>query len=182
MKIQIIGGSGTGKSTLAKFISEQENIPWIDTDRCLLTDDTFTENHPVEKRLELYLKDRQSADSYVVSGSVFSWCPEGFSDRDLFVFLTLDEAVRMKRLKKREKNRRNGKDMRLDEQGEPATDFIEWCKTYHTEKDPNAIGTFAAQVYEMKLSKNPVLKIDSSKPVEELYKEVSTFLRGNISP
>lgn len=43
MKVQIIGGSGTGKSTLAKFISEKENIMWIDTDRYLWKDESFTE-------------------------------------------------------------------------------------------------------------------------------------------
>ena len=35
MKIQIIGGSGTGKSTLAKYISEKEKIKWIDTVRII---------------------------------------------------------------------------------------------------------------------------------------------------
>ncbi|WP_391205415.1 hypothetical protein [Psychrobacillus sp. L4] len=78
MKIQIIGGSGTGKSTLARFISEKENIKWIDTNNYLWTDDSFKENNPVEKRVEMHRKDMESGTSYVVSGSVFSWCSEGF--------------------------------------------------------------------------------------------------------
>ncbi|MBT2570132.1 hypothetical protein [Planococcus sp. ISL-110] len=35
MKIQIIGGFGTGKNTLAPFMSAQENGLLIDTDRCI---------------------------------------------------------------------------------------------------------------------------------------------------
>ncbi len=31
VRIQIIGGSGTGKSTLGAFIGQAEQIPWIDT-------------------------------------------------------------------------------------------------------------------------------------------------------
>ncbi|GGH77935.1 adenylate kinase family enzyme [Pullulanibacillus pueri] len=179
MKIQIIGGSGTGKSTLAKFISGKEKIQWIDTDRYLWKDDTFTENHPVEKRMELYQRDMRASPCYVASGSVFSWYPKGFSDRDLLVFLTLDEAVRMERLRKREIERYGHHTMWLDANGHYTNDFIEWCKTYLTEKDPSASGTYAEQTYQIEHSKSPVLQLDSSKHVEELYTEILRQLRTN---
>jgi adenylate kinase family enzyme len=170
VKIQIIGGSGTGKSTLAKFISEKENIKWIDTDNYLWKDDSFKENNPIEKRKEMYQKDMELGDNYVVSGSVFSWCPKGFSDRDVLVFLFLDEAVRMERLRNREMDR----GMWLDENGKYTNDFLEWCKTYLTEEDKSMAGTYAEQSYQMELSKSPVLKLDSSRPVEELYAEIKS--------
>lgn len=176
MKIQIIGGSGTGKSTLAQYISKQENSLWIDTDRYLWKDDTFTENHSIQKRRELYAKDMQSTNCYAVSGSVFSWCKEGFNDRELFVFLELDEAERLKRLRKREADRGNVESMRRDTQGELTNDFIEWCKTYHTATDKTAVGTYAAHMYELELSQSPVLLLDSSKPTEELHQEIAAFL------
>ncbi|WP_282937846.1 AAA family ATPase [Paenibacillus sp. RC67] len=172
MKIQIIGGSGTGKSTLAKWISEKENIQWIDTDHYLWKDDSFTENNPIEKRKELYQKDMALGVSYVASGSVFSWYPEGFSDRDLLVFLSLDEAVRMQRLRSRELERNTLSEMWLDEHGEYTNDFLEWCKTYLTEEDKSMAGTYAEQSYQMELSKSPVLKLDSARPVEELCAEI----------
>lgn len=172
MKIQIIGGSGTGKSTLAKYISEQEQVKWIDTDDYLWKDATFTENHPIEKRQQLYEQDSASGGSYVVSGSVFSWCPEGFSNRDLLVFLSLDETVRMERLRNREIERNGLQEMWLDENQAYTNDFLAWCKTYWTEEDEGMAGTYAEQSYQMELSASPVLKLDSSRPVEELYIEV----------
>lgn len=172
MKIQIIGGSGTGKSTLAKYISEKEQIKWIDTDHYLWKDDSFMENHPVEKRKELYRKDMVFGGSYLVSGSVFSWCPEGFSNRDLLVFLSLDEAVRMERLRKRECARSGLSGMWLDENKNYTNDFLEWCKTYWVEEDRGMAGTYVEQSYQMELSESPVLKLDSSRSVEELYVEV----------
>jgi len=175
MKIQIIGGSGTGKSTLARYISEKEKIKWIDTDNYLWKDDTFTENHPIEKRKEMYQKDIKSYNCYVVSGSIFMWCPNGFSNRDLLVFLSLDEAIRMDRLRNRE-IKRNSK-MRLDENGKYTNDFLEWCKTYWTEKDKSKAGTFAEQEYQMEISKSPVLKLDSSKSLEELNVEILNQLK-----
>jgi adenylate kinase family enzyme len=54
MKVQIIGASGTGKSTLAKYISEKENIKWIDTDYYLWKDDSFSEKNPIGKRIEMF--------------------------------------------------------------------------------------------------------------------------------
>ncbi|MDQ0427642.1 adenylate kinase family enzyme [Planomicrobium stackebrandtii] len=173
MKIQVIGGSGTGKSTLAKYISEQENCVWIDTDRYLWKDSSFTENHPAEKRLELYKKDMQSTDRYAVSGSVFSWCKDGFNNRELFIFLELDEAERMKRLLEREANRGNLNNMWPDQQGKPTNDFIEWCKTYHTSTDKTAVGTYEAHMHELELSQSPILKLNSSKSTEELYREIA---------
>ncbi|MCK6258960.1 AAA family ATPase [Fictibacillus sp. KIGAM418] len=172
MKIQIIGGSGTGKSTLAKFISEKENIKWIDTDHYLWKDDSFKENIPIEKRIELYQRDINSNSSYVASGSIFVWCTKGFSNRDLLVFLSLDEGVRMERLRNREIERNNFSQMWLDENGEYTNDFLEWCKTYLSESDKNMAGTYAEQSYQMEISKSPVLKLDSSRPVEEIYAEV----------
>ncbi|MDN4523889.1 AAA family ATPase [Fictibacillus fluitans] len=173
MKIQIIGGSGTGKSTLAKYISEKEKIKWIDTDQYLWKDDTFTENNPIEKRIEMYQTDIETFSSYAVSGSIDLWYPNGFGDRELLVFLSLDETIRLKRLRDRERQRKNqNKPWWKDENGEFTNDFLEWCKTYYTAKNKSDAGTFAQHSYLMKISKSPVLKLDSSQPVEELYDEI----------
>ncbi|MED1864329.1 AAA family ATPase [Fictibacillus nanhaiensis] len=175
MKVQIIGGSGTGKSTLAKYISEKENIKWIDTDYYLWKDDSFLENHPIDKRIEMYNRDIISNDSYIASGSVFMWLPEGFSNRDLLVFLSLDEEIRMKRLRKREFERNSR--MWLDENKEYTNNFLEWCKTYWEEKDKNMAGTYSEQAYQMKISNSPVLKLDATKPLDELYAEIRRSVR-----
>lgn len=172
MKIQIIGGSGTGKSTLAKCISEKANMKWIDTDRYLWKDESFTENNSIEIRKQLYQKDMEEGGSCVVSGSVFSWCPEGFNDRDLLVFLSLDEQMRMERLRKREIQRNGLSEMWLDENGHYTNEFLEWCKTYGTEQDKTMAGTYAEQAYQIEISKSPVLKLDSSRPVEVLCSEI----------
>ncbi|NDI35026.1 AAA family ATPase [Chengkuizengella sediminis] len=176
MKVQIIGGSGTGKSTLAKYISEKENIKWIDTDHYFWKDSSFSENNPIEKRIEMYQKDISSYDCYIASGSIFMWFPEGFCNRNLLVFLSLDEEVRMKRLRKREIERKNLSQMWLDENGEYTNDFLEWCKTYWSEEDKGKAGTYAEQSYQMSISKSPVIKIDSSRPLDELYAEIMSTL------
>ena len=170
MKIQIIGGSGTGKSTLAQYISEQEKIKWIDTDNYIWKDDSFTENYSLDERVGMYQKDMGTYEEYVASGSIFAWCPEGFNNRDLLVFLSLDEEVRMERLRKREVERRSR--FRQTDAGEETNDFLEWCKTYFTAGDKSMIGTYAEHVHQMEISKSPVLKLDASPGVEELYAQI----------
>lgn len=177
MKIQIIGASGTGKSTLAKYIGEREEMKWIDTDCYLWKDDAFNENNPIEIRLEMYQRDISTYDSYVVSGSTFMWCPNGFVNRDLLVFLSVDEDIRMARLRNREIKRKNQNKMFLDDNGEYTNDFLEWCKTYWIAKDKSMAGTFADHKYQMEISVSPVLKIDSSISVEELYTKIMETIK-----
>ncbi|MDJ0333052.1 AAA family ATPase [Planococcus sp. S3-L1] len=175
MKVQIIGGSGTGKSTLGKFISEKEKVKWIDTDNYLWKDHSFTETFSIEERKKMYEKDIGTHKEYVVSGSIFSWCPAGFSNRDLLVFLFLDEKDRMNRLHRRETDRNSR--FWQNEKGEDTNDFLEWCKTYLTAKDSNMLFTYADYAYQMEVSKSPILKLDGSLSLEELYAEILNFYK-----
>lgn len=61
MRIQIIGGSGTGKSSLAKYMSENEAIKWIDMDAFLWKNHSFTENNSIERRQELYQMEKSQS-------------------------------------------------------------------------------------------------------------------------
>ncbi|UKS57120.1 shikimate kinase [Exiguobacterium acetylicum] len=164
MRIQIIGGSGTGKSTLGAFIGQAEQIPWIDTDHYLWKDTMFTEKRTVAERFALYEADLASHNDYIVSGSVFAWHPDGFTNRDLLVFLSLDETVRMERLIAREKARYK------DFTG--YNEFLDWCRTYHTATDPSMIGTFAEHQYQMERSISPVLILDASLSTQIQYQKI----------
>lgn len=174
MKIQIIGGSGTGKTTLGEYIGEKEGLKWIDTDKYIWKDDFFVEDYPVEERLKMYRKDMESCNGYVASGSIYSWCKNGFNDRDLLVFLYLDEDLRLERLRAREAQRQS--QFSLDEKGEMTNEFLEWCQTYLTATDKEMVGTYAEHSHQMNIAKCPVLKLDSSLSLEELYSRIMEYL------
>lgn len=159
MRIQIIGGSGTGKSSLAKYMSENEAIKWIDMDAFLWKNHNFTENNSIERRQELNQMDIETRSSYVVSGSIFMWRSDGFNNRDLLIFLSLDEESRMERLRTREMKRQTTGKMWLDENGTATNDFLEWCKTYWAADDISMTGTYVEQAYQMENSQSPVLKM-----------------------
>jgi len=166
LRIQIIGGSGTGKSTLGEWMARHENIHWIDTDHYLWKDRTFTEKRSIAERYALYRSDIEQHRHYIVSGSVFSWNPDGFADRELLVFLRLDENTRMNRLIKREQERYPD----FNESNE----FLDWCRTYLTATDPEMIGTFAEHRLQMEQSASPVIQIDATLSTDAMYKQIKS--------
>lgn len=176
MKIQLIGASGTGKSTLGSYIAKKEQIKWIDTDHYIWKDGTFTQAYSIEQRMAKYNSDRENFTQFVASGSVFAWNPTGFTDRDLLVFLSLNDEQRFKRLIKRERERGGSSSLWLDKAGNPTNDFLEWCKTYYTAKSAADVGTFAEHTYQIEHAKCPVLKLDSNQSLEVLYQQIMEHL------
>lgn len=166
MRIQIIGGSGTGKSTLGRWIGQQEGIHWIDTDHYLWKDQMFTEKRSIAERYALFTPDIENHQQYVISGSVFSWNPNGFDNRELLVFLRLDETTRMNRLIQREQERYP------DFTGSNV--FLDWCRTYLTATDPEMIGTFAEHCLQMEQSASPVIQIDATLSTDAMYKQIKS--------
>lgn len=180
MKIQVIGASGTGKSTLCKYISEKTGIYWIDTDKYLWKDSSFTENNPIEVRFRMYNDDIANYRDYVVSGSIHSWNPDGFNNKDLLVLLTVNEEVRMKRIYNRELSVFGEKMLPGGEHYQLTCEFLDWCKTYLT-ADENAINSLAGHMLCLRKAPCKTLILDGDKPVDILCEYVlNAYWAGRI--
>ncbi|KPU46131.1 shikimate kinase [Oxobacter pfennigii] len=171
MKIQVIGASGTGKSTLGKYISKKTGVYWIDTDKYLWKDPSFTENYPVEERFEMYNNDIANHQYYIVSGSVHSWNPQGFNDREMLVLLIIDEEIRMKRIYDREFSRFGERMLPDGDHYQLTCEFIDWCKTYLT-ADENAVNSLANHKLRLKDASCKTLILDGNQPVDILCTHV----------
>ena len=80
MKIHIIGCSGTGKSYLAKGLSEKYNIPHYDLDD-LQWDNTaasYGVKMPTEKRRQL-LQNILEKDNWIIEGVYYKWVKQSQS-------------------------------------------------------------------------------------------------------
>ncbi|MGA4718596.1 hypothetical protein ACOZ9X_01205 [Fictibacillus nanhaiensis] len=62
--------------------------------------------------------------------------------------------------------------MWLDKNVEYTNDFLEWCKTYWLEENKRMPGTYGEQLHQITISNSPVLKLNSSQPLDKLYAEV----------
>lgn len=94
MRIHIIGGSGTGKTYLAKRLSAKFNIPHFDLD------DLFWDNAssqygvkmPVEKRNKM-LNDILRKRDWIIEGVYYDWLDESFKEADTIILLDIPKSV-----------------------------------------------------------------------------------------
>lgn len=109
MKIFIIGGPGSGKTTLAKRLSERYGIP-----RCNL-DDLFWDNtaaaygtkrNPAER--DALLDQVLSREDWIVEGVYYAWCGRCFREADRICFLNVPRRVYRRRIIKRFVRRKLG--------------------------------------------------------------------------
>ncbi|MCM2280803.1 MAG: hypothetical protein NDI61_03040 [Bdellovibrionaceae bacterium] len=75
MRIHIFGASGSGTSTLGRFLSEKLQVHHFDSDDYYWkkTNPPFTDSYPIPERQRLMLQDMEGVDSWVLSGSLDSW-------------------------------------------------------------------------------------------------------------
>ncbi len=103
---------------------------------------------------------------WVFSGSALQWATPIEPFYDLVVFLWLDPAVRMQRLRRREAAR-YGK--RIEAGGDMAAagvDFLNWAEAYDV-AGPEQRSLIGHEAWLASL-KVPVLRLDSSVPLEDL--------------
>lgn len=174
--IHILGASGGGTSTLGQALEQKHGFKWLDTDDYywLPTDSPFTQSRPREERAKLLRQDIKKYPKCVISGSLGIWGDEFIPQFDLVLWVDTPTEIRVERLRKRELERFGD---RIREGGNMYTnheDFIEWAKTYDTNSPPER----CRALHEEWITKVscPVLRLDGSKPVSELIREVEQAL------
>jgi adenylate kinase family enzyme len=178
--VHILGASGSGTSTLGRALAEQLSVPFHDTDAFywLPTDPPFRQKRDVPERCRMLRAALSQSDSWVLSGSLCSWGQEFVPDFTTVVFVELDPAVRMARLRRREILRYGVE--RLQSSGDLAAQhaaFMRWAASY---EEANADGRSRA-VHEQWLAALPatcqVVRINSERTVDELVNAVSDSLQ-----
>ena len=94
MKIHIIGCSGTGKSYLAKRLSEKYNIPHFDLDDIFWdnSSDRYGVKMPDEKR-NLMLEDILRKNDWIIECVFYDWLDGRFRDADVIILLDIPKRV-----------------------------------------------------------------------------------------
>jgi adenylate kinase family enzyme len=132
--IHIYGASGSGTSTLGKFISEQLGYTFIDTDDYfwLPTNTKYTKKREKTERLQLMKKDILHSDKVVISGSLVGWGDDLIQYFTLAVRVVTDKNVRIERLKEREKKHFGSRIEVGGDMYQNYVEFIEWAADYDT--------------------------------------------------
>lgn len=166
--IHITGASGSGTSTLGAAVAEALDIRHLDTDRFywLPTDPPFTTPRVVPERLALLQAAARPEADWVLSGSALKWAAPLEPLYDLIVFLQLDPALRMARIRRREEQRYGDRIHPGGDMTEVSRAFLEWAESYDTAGPAHR--SLAAHEAWLSRQSAPILRLNSVQPVAKL--------------
>ena len=169
MLILITGASGSGTSTLGAALANELGIAHLEADDYywLPTVPPFTTKRDRAERLSSVLRDVRAKQSAVLAGSIMEWGLELESAFDLIVFLYLDAAIRVERLRARE----------IEFLGKADEEFLEWAAQY----DEGIQGgrSLAKQQAWLAARTCPVLELRGNLTVRERVDAVLKHLNHN---
>ncbi|MBE6738915.1 MAG: DNA topology modulation protein FlaR [Ruminococcaceae bacterium] len=137
MKIHIIGCSGSGKTYLAKALSEKYNITHFDLDDIQWdnTADGYGVKMPIEKRTELLNKILEN-DSWIIEGVYYAWVGDCFRDADKIYVLDISKRVYTYRIIKRAIKRKLGLEKGKKETLKSVYNLLKWTDTFQNKSMP----------------------------------------------
>lgn len=178
IRINVIGASGSGTSTLGKSLAATLAIPHFESDDYfhIPTDPPFQCPRPAEERCELISRDLKPEANWVLSGGIVGWIPYPPLSFTCFVFLYVETAVRVERLRRRERIRFGHRIEHGGDMYDSHEEFINWASRYDT---GNIEGKTLARHKAYLLSQSrPVLEYHGERAVSEITESVLQFIRG----
>jgi adenylate kinase family enzyme/predicted N-acetyltransferase YhbS len=179
IRINILGASGTGKTTLGRAIAWELGLPFFDSDDYFHfpTDPPFQKQRTGEERRDLLQRDLGPLSSWVLSGGAGTWLPRPELEFTLVVFLRLPADLRISRLREREA-RLYG--TRIAAGGDMETthrEFLEWTSGYD---DGSCGGTNSFPAHERFLQELecPLLRMEEALSTGSQVERVLGALRA----
>ena len=172
--IHIYGASGSGTSTLGKYICEKSGYFFMDTDDYFWepTNPPYTVKRCLSSRMKLMREDIQRHDHVIISGSLVDWGDEFIPLFTLAIRVETDTDIRLQRLNRREREKFGS---RIDFGGdmyENHLEFIKWAASYdHGGMDMRSKAKH--DDWQKKLI-CPLLFVDGNMPVSENYEIIQS--------
>jgi adenylate kinase family enzyme len=176
-RLHILGASGAGATTLGAALADRLGHIHVDADSLfwLPTDPPFTTKRPKDDRQAMLLRLLPAVGQWVFSGSAPEWATPIEPFYDLVVFLRLDPAVRMERLRRREAARYGRRIEAAGDMAVASSEFLRWAEAYDT-AGPAQRSLVGHEAWLATL-KAPVLRLDSAAPLDDLVFAVLSRLK-----
>ena len=176
LRVHVLGGSGSGTSTLARNLAKTFDSQCFDTDDFfwLPTDPPFQDKRPIADRLALMEQLFLPRADWILSGSFAGWGDPIIPRLSHVLFLDLPAGQRMARLRKRERMRAGANRVDTPEWLASNKGFLDWAAGYD---DPTFTGRSRARHDAwMAALPCPVTKIDASQPASGVLAEAIALL------
>lgn len=178
VRINVIGASGSGASTLGKSLAQALAVPHFDSDDYyhLPTNPPFQRQRPAEERYRLISRDLRPGGNWVLSGGVVGWEPYPALAFTSIVFLYVPTETRLSRLRLRERLRFGHRILEGGDMHRAHEEFVEWASRYDIGDVDGK--TLARHEDFLKSQSCPVLEYRGVGSVEELTASVLASIRG----
>lgn len=100
-RIHIIGSIGSGKTTLAKKLSDQLSIPYFELDNVVWKRFDTGDIKRSEQERDEYLSEIIATENWIIEGAHHEWVSSCFQNADLILFLDISLSIRRYRIIKR---------------------------------------------------------------------------------
>ncbi len=130
MKIHIIGGPGSGKTTLAKQLSESLGIPRFDLDDLQWDNASAYGTKRDPKERDAMLAAILKRDDWIIEGVYYAWCGQCFADADQIRLLHVPRRVYRRRIIRRFLRRKLGLEPGKRETLKSLSALLKWADKY----------------------------------------------------
>ena len=175
--IHIFGASGSGTSTLGRYISKELGCFFMDTDDYFWepTNPPYTKKRNLSTRIKLMREDIERYDNVVISGSLVDWGDELIPLFTLAIRVETDTNIRLERLKTREREKFGS---RIDIGGDMYdhhVEFINWAASY----DDGGIDMRSKVKHDdwQKQLMCPLILVDGSMPIMKNFELVKREMK-----
>ncbi len=167
--IHIFGASGSGTSTLGRYLSDNLGYYFMDTDDYFWehTNPPYTSKRNRTSRMKLMREEIAQHENVVISGSLVDWGDELIPLFTLAIRIETATNIRIERLKIRERERFGS---RIDVNGDMHDNYIEfinWASSY----DDGGIDMRSKEKHDdwQNLLECPLIYVDGSMSVIKNY-------------
>ncbi|MFD2236309.1 adenylate kinase [Aureimonas populi] len=171
LRLHITGAACSGVTTLGETLAAVLGAAHVDSDDFywMPTDPPFSTKRAPQDRVRL-MADALGEEGWVLSGSLMGWGDSLVEGADLIVFVDTPTALRMERLRRRERERFGERILPGGDMHAIHTDFVAWAERYD---DPNFAGRSRAR-HEAWLGRQsaPLLRLDGREEPRSLAERV----------
>lgn len=167
--IHIFGASGAGTSTLGMYISKKMGYYFMDTDDYYWkkTDPPYMIKRKTSDIIKLIKRDIENNTKIVLSGSLVDWGDIFIPYFTLAIRIETDTELRIKRLRKREKENYGNRIEKSGDMYEHYLKFISWAASYD-HGDLNMRSKAKHDQWQKRLQ-CPLIILDGSESIENNF-------------
>ena len=130
MKIHIVGGPGSGKSFLAKKLSQELGIPHYDLDDIQWANESGYGKKRDAGDRDALLDEVLQKDQWITEGVYYAWCGRCFEDADRIYLMTVPRPVYRFRILRRFLRRKLGLEPGKKETLKSLFALLKWADKY----------------------------------------------------